>query len=81
MAAVEHLHVLYHSADIFHVLWDHWAYSRIFENGVMFMYSLEGVSSVANLNIDSQPTLISINVGKLLIQQTLIFSCHFNKTP
>ena len=30
---------------IFHFLWDHFG---IFENGVLLMYTLEGVSSVAN---------------------------------
>ena len=29
-------------------LWDHWAHCGIFENGVLLMYTLEGVSSVAN---------------------------------
>ena len=48
VAAVERLPVLSHSADIFHFLWDHWAYCGIFENGVLLMYTLEGVSSVAN---------------------------------
>ena len=33
---------------IFHFLWDHWAHCGIFENGVLLMYMLEGVSSVAN---------------------------------
>ena len=33
---------------IFHFLWDHWAHCGIFENGVLLMYTLEGVSSVAN---------------------------------
>ena len=33
---------------IFHFLWDHWAHCGIFENGVLIMYTLEGVSSVAN---------------------------------
>ena len=32
----------------FHFLWDRWAYCGIFENGVLLMYTLEGVSSVAN---------------------------------
>ena len=35
---------------IFHFLWDHWAYCGIFENKVLLMYTLEGVSSVANFN-------------------------------
>ena len=30
-------------------LWDHWAHCGIFGNGVPLMYTLEGVSSVANL--------------------------------
>ena len=33
---------------IFHFLWDHWAHCGIFENGVLLMYTLEGVSSFAN---------------------------------
>ena len=33
---------------IFHLLSDHWAHCGIFENGVLLMYMLEGVSSVAN---------------------------------
>ena len=33
---------------IFHFLWDHWAHCGIFENGVLLLYTLEGVSSVAN---------------------------------
>ena len=49
MAAVERLPVLHHSAELyFHFLWDHWAHYGIFENGVLLMYTLEGVSSVAN---------------------------------
>ena len=32
----------------FHFLWDHWAHCGIFETGVLLMYTLEGVSSVAN---------------------------------
>ena len=32
----------------FHFLWDHWAHCGVFENGVLLMYVLEGVSSVAN---------------------------------
>ena len=34
---------------IFHFLWDHWAHCGIFENGVLLMYALEGISGVANL--------------------------------
>ena len=33
---------------IFHFLWDHWAHCGIFENGVLLMYTLESVSSVAD---------------------------------
>ena len=32
---------------IFHFLWDHLAHCGIFENGVLLMYTLEGISSVA----------------------------------
>ena len=38
--------------NIFHFLWDHWAHCGIFKNGVLFMYTLEGVSSVANFITD-----------------------------
>ena len=34
---------------IFHLLWDHWADCGIFENGVLLIYTLEGVSIVANV--------------------------------
>ena len=34
--------------NIFHILWDQWAHCGIFETGVLLMYTLEGVSSVAN---------------------------------
>ena len=33
---------------IFRTLWDQMAHCGIFENGVLLMYTLEGVSSVAN---------------------------------
>ena len=33
----------------FHFHWDHWAHCGIFENGVLLMYRLAGVSSVSNL--------------------------------
>ena len=33
---------------MFHFLWDHLAHCGIFENGVLLMYTLEDVSSVAN---------------------------------
>ena len=32
----------------FQFLWDHWAHCGILENGIQLMYTLEGVSSVAN---------------------------------
>ena len=32
----------------FYFLWDYWAHCGLFENGVLLMYTLEGVSSVAN---------------------------------
>ena len=41
MAAVKHL-------PVHHFLWDHWALCGMFEHGVLLMYTLEGVSSVAN---------------------------------
>ena len=48
MAVVERLPVLYYSADYISFPWDHWAYKGTFENGVLLMYTLEGLSSVAN---------------------------------
>ena len=33
---------------IFYFLWDHWTHCGIFENGVLLMYTLERVRSVAN---------------------------------
>ena len=33
---------------IFHFFWDHWAHYGTFEDGVLLMYMLEGVSSIAN---------------------------------
>ena len=33
---------------IFHFLWDHRAHCSIFENWVLLIYTLEGVSGVAN---------------------------------
>ena len=38
---------------IFNFLWDHWAHCGIFENGVLLMYTLEGLSSVALLLMKS----------------------------
>ena len=48
MAAETRLPVLYYMQIIFRFLWDHWAHCGAFENGVLLMYTLEGVSSVAN---------------------------------
>ena len=48
MAAVERLPVHHHSADYISFPLGHWAHCGIFENGVLLMYTLEGVSSVAN---------------------------------
>ena len=31
-----------------HFFWGHWAHCGMFENRVLLMYTLEGVSSVAN---------------------------------
>ena len=42
---------------IFHSLWDHWAHCGIFENGVLLIYTLEGVSSVANFIIAYEESL------------------------
>ena len=49
MAAVERIHVHHHSADYRTFPLDHLANCGILENGVLLMYTLEGVSSVANL--------------------------------
>ena len=48
MAAVERLPVHHHSADYISFVWDHWAHCGIFENGGLLMYTLGGVSSIAN---------------------------------
>ena len=48
MAAVERFPVLYHSADYISFPLGHWAHCGIFENGVLLLYTLEGISSVAN---------------------------------
>ena len=34
--------------SLFQFLWEHWAHYGIFDNGVLLMYTLEGISSVAN---------------------------------
>ena len=49
MAAVERLPVLSIVRIIFHFLWDQWAYYGTFQSGVLLMYTLEGISSVANV--------------------------------
>ena len=53
MAAVERLPVLYHSADYISFPLESLGLSScgIFENGVLLMYTLEGVSSIANFII------------------------------
>ena len=33
---------------IFHFRWGHWAHYDIFENGVLLMYTPEGLSSIVN---------------------------------
>ena len=48
MAAVERLPIRTIVQIMFNFLWDHWTHCGIFENGVLLMYTLEGVSSVAN---------------------------------
>ena len=52
---------------IFHFLWDHWAHCRIFENGVLLMYMLEGLSGVANF----KPGLFSHLFFSLLLTKSL----------
>ena len=37
---------------LFEMFWDHWAHFGILENGVLLMYTLEGISSVANFITD-----------------------------
>ena len=48
MAAVERLPVHHNSADYIFFPLGSLAHCGIFENGVLLMYTLEGVSSVAN---------------------------------
>ena len=48
MAAVERLPLFTIVQIIFHFLWDHWAHCGFFENGVLLIYTLEDISSVAN---------------------------------
>ena len=48
VTAIERLPVLHHSEGYISFLWDHWVYFVIFENGVLLMYTLEGVNSVAH---------------------------------
>ena len=45
---IVHAEVDYIVQIMFHFLWDHWAHYGICESGVLLMYTLEGVSSVAN---------------------------------
>ena len=56
MAATERLPVHHHShsADYISFLLNHWAQCGLFENGVLLMYTLEGVSSVANFITGSE---------------------------
>ena len=52
MVAVERLPVYITIEQIiFHYFWDHWAHCGIFENGVLLMYKLDRVSSVATLSL------------------------------
>ena len=48
MAAVGRLPYFTIVQIIFHFLWDHRAHPGLFENGILLMYTLEGVSSVVN---------------------------------
>ena len=48
MAAIERLPLLHHSADYISFPLVHWAHCSILTNGVLLMYTLEGVNSVAN---------------------------------
>ena len=69
---------------IFHFLWDHRAYCGIFENGGLLMYTLEGVSSVANFitakeesqyNRDSNFLICSV----FFVSKGNIFDVYLNK--
>ena len=51
MAPVERFPVHHHSADYISFPLAHWAHCGIFENGVLLMYSPEGVSGVANFKL------------------------------
>ena len=48
MGVVERLLYITIVQIIFHFLWDHWAHCGLFENEVLLMFTLEGISSVAN---------------------------------
>ena len=48
MASIERLHVRYHSADYISFPLESLTHCGIFETGVLFMYTLEDVSSDAN---------------------------------
>ena len=75
MAAVERLSVLYHSADYISFPLGSLGPCGIFENGVLLMYTLEGVSSVAtSLLFNKTETPIFISVVCSLFPKT-IFSC------
>ena len=67
---------------IFHFLWDHRAHCGIFENGVLLMYTLEGVNSVANFISayeESQytETAIFISVVCSLFPKAIFFTFIF----
>ena len=49
MAAVEHLPVLYHSVGYISFPFRSLAHYGTFENGVLLMYTLEGISSTENI--------------------------------
>ena len=46
--AFDFIPVLHNSTDYIHFLLDHWAMCGIFENEVLLVYTLDGISSVAD---------------------------------
>ena len=63
---------------IFHFLWDHWAYPGVFENVVLFMDTLEGVSSVANFSTayeESQKPRLPYSICNVFFFQRYSFMC------
>ena len=78
------LPVHHHNADYISFFWDHWAYCGIFENGVLLVYTLEGVSSVANFItayvVSIKPRLPFSNPQCVLCFQGNLFDIYFSNT-